>query len=389
MFDVIIVGCGSMGAAAAMYAAQRGHRVLAIDRGSVPNARSSHHGVSRLFRMSTFEHPAYVPLLREARAAWDELSDEHGYAFLEKTGMLLAGPPNAPAVTDSIRACQDNAIDHEVIDAAEISRRHPIFRLPDDYSALWEPDAGCLACERAVEVMGATARACGATILEQTRVFSWRSSPDGVSVTTSEGDHHAQALILTAGAWAGQLLARDLDLTVTRQTQFWLEPPAKATPPDLPAWAFDEPSGFTFGFPLVHADIACKACRHHDGDVCDPNTIDRTVTDADLAPVRAALRRLAPDTRHAHAARQRLPLHQLARRCLHRRSTPGARQRRLRVRLHGSRLQVHPRHREGAGRAGDRRPQRVADRALRRVAIPQGMSEAGAQALDSIPEGFK
>jgi sarcosine oxidase len=296
--DIIVLGCGAMGAAATLECAKRNLRVLAVDRAGVPNTASSHHGVTRLFRMSTFEHPAYVPLLREARADWDRLSADAACDLFERTGMLLAGPPAAAAVNDSIKACIDNVIDHEILDATEIHRRFPIFDVPPDYRALWEPGAGCLACERAIETMAAGARARGATILEHTPVRSWSATNDAVTIRTDDADHHAAALIITAGPWMPDLLARDLaiELTVTRQVQFWLDPPPDrpATPPEHPTWAFDEPSGFTFAFPLVHADTGCKTCRHLEPAPTTPDSIDRTITDADLAPIRAFLQRNAP-----------------------------------------------------------------------------------------------
>lgn len=43
-FDVIVVGVGGMGSAAAWHLARRGKRVLGIERFDIPHARSSHQG---------------------------------------------------------------------------------------------------------------------------------------------------------------------------------------------------------------------------------------------------------------------------------------------------------------------------------------------------------
>jgi len=180
--SVIIVGCGAIGSATALEFARRGERVLAIDRGSVPNEHSSHHGVTRFFRMSTFEHPAYVPLLREAREGWDRLSRDTGCGMIETTGMLLMGPPGSRAVEGSTRACVEHGIPNEVLEAGELARRHATFRLPGNYTALWEPDAGCIACERAIRAMANGARSLGATIKEGARVLGWEAGADGVVV---------------------------------------------------------------------------------------------------------------------------------------------------------------------------------------------------------------
>jgi sarcosine oxidase len=248
--------------------------------------------------MSTFEHPGYVPLLERARADWDALSAEHDVELFEKTGMLLAGPPGAGCVDASIQTCRDHGIEHDILGSREIGRTwEEHFRVPEHYRGLWEPGAGCLACETAIRLMADDARAHGAEILEHTPVRSWNSTAGGVTVATDDATHHAGALILAAGPWMHDLLTRDLDieLTVTRQVQFWLAPSRHGSrPPSLPVWAFDEPTGFTFGFPRVLGDPGCKTCRHLDHDRASPDGVDRNVTPADFDPIAECLERLAP-----------------------------------------------------------------------------------------------
>ena len=48
--------------------ADRGVRVLGLDRSSIPNDTGSSHGVNRIIRLAYAEDPRYVPLLRRALA---------------------------------------------------------------------------------------------------------------------------------------------------------------------------------------------------------------------------------------------------------------------------------------------------------------------------------
>ena len=50
VYDLIVVGSGSVGAAAGWYATQAGLKVLMIDRAHPPHSEGSHHGESRLIR---------------------------------------------------------------------------------------------------------------------------------------------------------------------------------------------------------------------------------------------------------------------------------------------------------------------------------------------------
>ena len=76
-FDVIVVGLGGMGSAAAAHAASRGKRVLGIEQFQPAHDQGSSHGRSRVIRLAYFEHPAYVPLLRRAYELWRQLEAAH------------------------------------------------------------------------------------------------------------------------------------------------------------------------------------------------------------------------------------------------------------------------------------------------------------------------
>ena len=65
-FDVIVVGVGGMGSAAAYYLARRGKRVLGIERFDVPHAYGSSHGETRIIRLAYYEDPSYVMMLQRA-----------------------------------------------------------------------------------------------------------------------------------------------------------------------------------------------------------------------------------------------------------------------------------------------------------------------------------
>ena len=71
-YDVIVIGLGGMGSAAAYHLAARGQRVLGLEKFTPAHDKGSSHGGSRIIRQSYFEDPAYVPLLLRAYELWDE-----------------------------------------------------------------------------------------------------------------------------------------------------------------------------------------------------------------------------------------------------------------------------------------------------------------------------
>src|SRR5213078_4519897 len=84
--DVVVIGLGAMGSAAAYQLSRRGKRVVAVERLRPGHERGSSHGGTRIIRLGYYEHPAYVPLLRRAYTLWRELEKASGRALLHVTG---------------------------------------------------------------------------------------------------------------------------------------------------------------------------------------------------------------------------------------------------------------------------------------------------------------
>ena len=61
--DVIVVGLGGMGSAAAYHLARRGKKVLGLERHAPAHDRGSSHSESRFIREAYFEGTQYVALL--------------------------------------------------------------------------------------------------------------------------------------------------------------------------------------------------------------------------------------------------------------------------------------------------------------------------------------
>src|SRR5436309_15057375 len=97
-YDVIVLGTGGVGSAAAYQMATRGAKVLGIDQFPGGHDRGSSHGETRVIRQAYFEHPDYVPLLLRAYELWRELEQQSDLALLHQIGLLQVGPPQALVV---------------------------------------------------------------------------------------------------------------------------------------------------------------------------------------------------------------------------------------------------------------------------------------------------
>lgn len=296
-YDVIVVGAGAMGSAAAYRLALRGCRVLALDAHAPPHRLGSSHGGSRIIREAYYEHPLYVPLVRRAYERWAEVEAESGRRLFARTGGLMVGREDGVVVAGARASAVEHGIPHDLLTAAEARRAFPRLRVPEGRVALLEHRAGILFPEACVEAHLALARAHGAETRFGEAVGEWAADEDGVRVVTPAGTHRAGRLVLAAGPWMPELLGGlALPLVVERQTLHWYRPRAEPEafgPARCPLALWEHAPGRFFAtFPDFGEGV--KAQVHHEGAATTPREVAREATAADEAPVRELLRRFLP-----------------------------------------------------------------------------------------------
>jgi sarcosine oxidase len=298
-YDVIVIGLGGMGSATAYQLAARGQRVLGLERHTPAHDRGSSHGQSRIIRQAYFEDPAYVPLLLRAYELWQQLERETAQDLLVITGGLMIGTPDSGVVRGAIRSAQEWHLTHEVLDAAAIRRRFPLFTPQPHEIALYEALAGFVRPEASVAAHLVRAAALGADLHFGEPVTSWEATGngEGVRVTTPQGTYEAARLVVSPGPWAPDLLARlGLPLEVERQVMYWFDPvggDAPFQPQHFPIYIWETAPDVTiYGFPAsdgpgTGAKIAFfRVPGAH--EVTTPETIDREVHAAEIAQMRDA-----------------------------------------------------------------------------------------------------
>ena len=301
-FDVIIVGLGAMGSAAAYHLAQRGQRVLGLDRFSPPHTMGSSHGQTRIIREAYFEDPIYVPMVQRAYVLWEELERAAATKLFLQTGGLMLGTPESAVFSGAKRSAELHGLPHEILSATDVRRRFPAITPSPGMLAVLEPRAGILFPEACVTAHLRMAGAHGATLRTEEPVQGWTATGNGVEVRTSQGTYHAGRLILSAGAWARELLpGLKAPLTVERQALFWFSPArnaAQLTSERCPIhlWQFDE-QRFFYGFPDLGDGV--KVACHHDGALGGPDGVAREVSAAEVDEMRGLLRRFMPDAEGA------------------------------------------------------------------------------------------
>jgi sarcosine oxidase len=141
------------------------------------------------------------------------------------------------------------------------------------------------------------AQKLGAVIHGNEAAKSWRPAGSGVEIQTDKGRYSADRLVITAGPWAGQLLAKwGKQLTVMRQTLHWFgtADDSRFRRDRFPIYLAEVPEGIFYGLPAIDAN-GHKVARHYGApELPDVSAIDRTVTAEDGRPIRGFLNRYLP-----------------------------------------------------------------------------------------------
>jgi len=292
VYDVIVVGGGGMGSAAAAHLAGRGQRVLVIERFASAHDQGSSHGLSRIIRLAYFEHPSYVPLLRRAFELWRVLEGRAGERLLEVTGALDVGPEGSEVFEGSRQSCVLHGLPHQIWTSAQLMARVPAWQADPSLAAVFQPDGGYLRPERAVLAHLAAAVDAGAQLRTGERVLEWQAQDGAVRVRTDQGTYDAGQLVLAAGPWMGQLVPALAPLMQPeRQVVGWFETSDRAlyTADRFPVFVLDAPTGRYYGFPEVDVPGFKIGLYHHRGEAADPDRQDRVCTAADESALRAGV----------------------------------------------------------------------------------------------------
>jgi sarcosine oxidase len=266
-FDVVVLGLGGLGSAAAYWLARRGGaRVLGLEQFEIGHVRGESQDHSRIIRLS-YHTPAYVELARRAYATWALVEADAAEPLVLKTGGLDFGPrASAIPLEDYSRSLSAAGVPFELLDAAEMMRRWPPLELTDDIQGLYQADGGIAMAARANAAHVRLARAYGATLEEHARVEHLSADGGDITLVANGRTVRCGRLVVTAGPWSQPVLAAlgyRLPLNVTEEQVTYFAPPdpSRFAPDRFPVWIWmDEPCYYgcpTFGEagPKVGQDV--------------------------------------------------------------------------------------------------------------------------------------
>jgi sarcosine oxidase len=275
-YEYIVLGLGGFGSAAAYWLARRaGGSVLGLEQFELGHVRGESQDHSRIIRLS-YHEPHYVELAKHAYRAWAEVERDAGEQLVLKTGGLDLGPRESAISLDSYSGSMDAAgVPYERLDAGEIMRRWPQWRLDDDIHGLFQAEGGIAMAARGNAAHQRMARAHGATLLDRTPVDGIRPLDGEIEVLAGGRGYRCRRLVIAAGPWSNQALAPfgvRLPLRITQeQVTYFASPHADDFRPErFPVWIWmDDPC--YYGFP-VFGEPGPKVGQDAGGEETGANT---------------------------------------------------------------------------------------------------------------------
>jgi sarcosine oxidase len=240
-YDIIVIGAGGVGSAAAYHCARDGKRVLLLEQFTVGHKRGSSHGGSRIIRYThnKIEHADQMP---ETFDLWFDLEGESGAKLLTMTGGLFLSPEGEPWISSAVEILQQLHFPHRILRGKEFAQAYPQFNLPENWIGVEQEHSGILAAARAVAVMVSQAVKFGATVRELSPVAGITPDANGAVVRMETGEtFSAERVIICAGPWASRFLGKLVDFEI----------PLRVTPQQVAYFPVKDLNRFAVGrFPL-------------------------------------------------------------------------------------------------------------------------------------------
>ena len=290
-YDAAVIGVGGVGSAALFHLASRGLQVIGLEQFSIAHDRGSSHGQTRIIRTAYFENSAYVPLLIRSYELWRSLEVSSGQRLLEPTGLLEVGRPDGEILPGVVTSAQEHSLEIERLTSSQSEHRFPMYHVPDDMEAIFEPTAGMLYVEECVATHVRAAEAKNATVRQNTRVDRIELDAAPIVIHLENEEIAAERLVICGGAWASQLLDLRLPLEIARKHLHWYstDQPNWQAKRGCPTFFYELPDGCFYGFPAIDAQ-GVKIAEHTGGEkLTTPDDFDRSPSPEDDQRVLAFL----------------------------------------------------------------------------------------------------
>lgn len=208
-YDVIVIGGGPIGQAAAYENSLRKVRTLVLEQFTFANQLGSSAGVSRQFRIP-YPDQYMVKLVKQSIPFWDLLQARTPVPLMDKVGTLWFGDPTVQSTEGNIaeaeKALTAENVPYTTLTAAELEEQYKFRNLPSNYTGLFQPDGASINLKETIRTLLDWNRASAyVTLADEAPVASIEWRDGAFEVRTPLGTFSAAKLVLAPGPYANSV----------------------------------------------------------------------------------------------------------------------------------------------------------------------------------------
>lgn len=207
VYDVIIIGAGSVGTPTAMFLAQKGYRVLVLDRNASPGQSSNKRAIGGL--RATHSDPAKIKLCLRSLKIFSTWKDTYGDEIEWHQGgycFVAYREQEEKTLKEVIPMQKSHGLKIDWLEAEELRKLLPDLNPAGLRGGTFSPEDGHASPLLAIEAMYRQARLAGAEFRFRQTVTGLEISGGKIKgVKTDSGSYSAEVVINAAGAWAAEI----------------------------------------------------------------------------------------------------------------------------------------------------------------------------------------
>jgi (S)-2-hydroxyglutarate dehydrogenase len=206
--EVAVIGAGIVGLATALrlLEARPGSRVVVLEREDRVAAHQSSHNSGVLHAGLYYpQGSAKARWCRRGKVALERFCADHGVAVRRDGKLVVAvGRDELPRLRALADRARSNGVEVDLVGPEGLRDHEPHVT---GLAGVWSPTTAVTDFGAVALAMAARAAELGAEVRLGTEVTGLREDHDGVTLTTTAGEHRARTAVACAGPWADRVAA--------------------------------------------------------------------------------------------------------------------------------------------------------------------------------------
>ncbi|KAM5344621.1 hypothetical protein ACJ41O_013156 [Fusarium nematophilum] len=274
IYDVVVVGGGPIGLAAAYEVAKAGKKVIVLEKNNFFNQAGSSGDLARMFR-TMYTEDFMAELAKDCMDLWDDLEKDAGLSLRWMSGLLNFGDPDfgGDSPEGTLMGPKQNleklGMSFKELSAEQIEARYPFKDLKPGWKGLYAPDNGVINVPQLLRSLMSLAKDYGADAKQHTDVQKIVPSEEDNSIWHVHTVHHdrkeviytTKKVIIASGAYVNHVLKPSfgfsLDLKIWEMLAMYFNTNAGPNGTIFPSMWFQfapqegDRSRLFYGFPTV------------------------------------------------------------------------------------------------------------------------------------------